>query len=168
MLKDKIKEIRIKKGITIQELSHLTKLSLASLSMYETGKRVPSIKNIGKIAEALNISVDELFNDDNDKERDEFIIKSKMVNLSKEEAIIRADGKCELCGNNAPFITNEGEPYLLVKSIYYDEVDESYMFALCPNCLARLTVLNFYGDKKYLLNRYNRRKNEKGNNYIND
>ena len=44
MLKKNIKRIRKDKGITIQELSERTGISISSLSMYENGKRVPSKK----------------------------------------------------------------------------------------------------------------------------
>lgn len=155
MLKDKIKQIRIEKGMTIQELSELTGLSVASLSMYETGKRIPSIKNISKIAEALKISVDELFNDKiSTISEDELIIKKKVKDLEEEITLKRANGKCDLCGQNAPFITEDGQPYLVTKSIFYEEVKKSYIFAVCPNCWARLTVLDFIGDKRYLFRKY--------------
>ena len=63
MLKKNIKRIRKDKGITIQELSERTGISISSLSMYENGKRVPSIKNIKLIANGLDVDVDEFYKD---------------------------------------------------------------------------------------------------------
>ncbi len=63
MLKKNIKRIRKDKGITIQELSERTGISISSLSMYENGKRVPSIKNIKLIANGLEVDVDEFYKD---------------------------------------------------------------------------------------------------------
>jgi hypothetical protein len=56
----------------------------------------------------------------------------------KQYAKARADGKCEYCGDQAPFDTPEGEPYLEVHHI--DELGEGgedspdKVVALCPSC----------------------------------
>lgn len=56
----------------------------------------------------------------------------------KQYAKARADGKCEYCGDQAPFETPEGEPYLEVHHI--DELGEGgedspdKVVALCPSC----------------------------------
>ena len=56
----------------------------------------------------------------------------------KQYAKTRADGKCEYCGDQAPFDTPEGEPYLEVHHI--DELGEGgedspdKVVALCPSC----------------------------------
>lgn len=156
MFKDKIKEVRLKNKITIQELSKLTGLSLASISMYESGKRIPSAENIHKIANALNISIDELFEEkSNRNEHYNSIIKNKANDFLLKKAFIRANGICELCGENAPFITEEGEPYLVGKSIYYEEINDTYIFAVCPNCHEKLSVLKCTGEKIYLRKKYN-------------
>ena len=65
----------------------------------------------------------------------------------------RANGVCELCGNKAPF-EYHGEPYLEIAHIIsaseggYDNVSNAV--ALCPNCSARLKMLNDDKDKKAL------------------
>ncbi len=55
------------------------------------------------------------------------------------EALIRADGRCELCGNSAPFIRgSDGSPFLEVHHIVQlarggrDSLEN--VVALCPNC----------------------------------
>lgn len=68
---------------------------------------------------------------------------------------LRADGKCELCGNDAPFYI-DGEPYLEITHIVpycdggVDSVDNTA--ALCPNCAARLMRLRDAADKDKLKN----------------
>ena len=58
----------------------------------------------------------------------------------------RADGKCQLCGAKAPFIDQNGDPYLECHHIEWlskggmDSVDNCV--ALCPNCHRRMHVLN--------------------------
>lgn len=56
----------------------------------------------------------------------------------KKYAIQRADGTCELCGERAPFVKSDGEPYLEVHHV--NELSEggadhpSLVGAICPNC----------------------------------
>jgi 5-methylcytosine-specific restriction protein A len=56
-------------------------------------------------------------------------------------ALTRADGVCEACKNEAPFIRKSGQPYLEVHHIHRlsdggpDEIDS--VAAICPNCHRR-------------------------------
>lgn len=56
----------------------------------------------------------------------------------REYALARADGKCELCGEAAPFLKSNGEPYLEVHHVH--ELGEggadhpSLVAAICPTC----------------------------------
>lgn len=60
----------------------------------------------------------------------------------KDITLKRAEGICELCGNEAPFITDEGKPYLEVHHIVpLSEGGKDTLFntiALCPNCHRKL------------------------------
>ena len=55
-----------------------------------------------------------------------------------EYARARAHGTCEMCGRSAPFVTQNGEPYLEVHHILRladDGPDDiSHVAAICPNC----------------------------------
>ncbi len=68
---------------------------------------------------------------------------------------IRANGLCQLCGNDAPFIDNNGYPYLEIHHIEWlskdgkDTVDNTV--ALCPNCHRKMHILDLKKDKTYLL-----------------
>lgn len=61
-------------------------------------------------------------------------------------AKIRAKGKCELCGKDAPFMNHDGEPYL--ESHHLQPVSEGghdtkdNICALCPNCHRKMHILN--------------------------
>lgn len=57
----KIWEARIKAGITIQELSTRTGISVGALNNYENGKRIPNLLQVENIAKALNTTMTELF-----------------------------------------------------------------------------------------------------------
>lgn len=56
-----------------------------------------------------------------------------------------ADGKCQYCGNDAPFVDKQGEPYLEAHHVVRladggkDSIDN--MVAICPNCHRRVHVL---------------------------
>lgn len=55
-----IKQIRTAKKMTQQELSIKSEVPLSSIKQYETGKRNPKIEQLQKIADALEVSIDEL------------------------------------------------------------------------------------------------------------
>lgn len=71
-------------------------------------------------------------------------------------ALVKSDasGVCELCGKKAPFKNRVGKPYLECHHIIHlaengrDEVKNCA--ALCPNCHAKMHVLNLKSDKKKL------------------
>jgi transcriptional regulator with XRE-family HTH domain len=56
-----IKKIRTQKGLSQMTLSLQSNLSQSFLASIETGKKMPSLLTIIKIANALNISPKELF-----------------------------------------------------------------------------------------------------------
>jgi len=58
---NKVKEERIKKGITQQELGDLLKVSRQSIFSIETGKYIPSTILSLKIARLFNTRVEKIF-----------------------------------------------------------------------------------------------------------
>lgn len=58
-----IKAIRLRKGISQDELSRLTSYTQGYISFMELGERIPSYENLTVIAEALNCSVEDLEGD---------------------------------------------------------------------------------------------------------
>lgn len=63
----KIKHYRIAKNITQKELSKLTGIHIVTIKKYETDALTPLSKQLIKIAEALNISTDELLFNNHEK-----------------------------------------------------------------------------------------------------
>ena len=57
----RLREIRINKGLSQEELAGLCNLHRTYISSVERGKRNISIVNIKKIATALDISIEKLF-----------------------------------------------------------------------------------------------------------
>ena len=58
-----IREARNNMGITQGELSKVTCLSRNTIVNFETGRRDPRIKDLKKIAHALNVPVEELISE---------------------------------------------------------------------------------------------------------
>lgn len=61
MKTNNIKEVRLKRRMTQQELADKIDVSVPRISEWENAKFIPSWKHMLKLSEALNSSVDELF-----------------------------------------------------------------------------------------------------------
>ena len=68
MLGDKIKEIRLKRGLKQSELAQMASISREAVGNYERGDRIPNIEITQKIATALKVNINELLNKE-DKEK---------------------------------------------------------------------------------------------------
>lgn len=72
-----------------------------------------------------------------------------------EYAKRRAHGFCQLCGEDAPFLRKNGEPFLETHHVIWladggdDSIDNTV--ALCPNCHKKMHVLNLDEDVEKLL-----------------
>ncbi len=58
---NKIKKTRLEKGISQHELAQILNISVSYLNKVERGNRIPSLMLAVRIANVLDISVDELF-----------------------------------------------------------------------------------------------------------
>ena len=59
-LKNRIKEVRKEHGLSQTRLSELSGVHRVSIARYELGVNAPTAENLMKIAEAMNVSIDEL------------------------------------------------------------------------------------------------------------
>ena len=59
-LAHRIKELRLERGISQEELAHRSGLSRTGMGFLETGKRWPRLDTLMSVADGLNITVDEL------------------------------------------------------------------------------------------------------------
>ena len=48
-------------GITLNDLSQKTSISMTSLGFYESGKRLPTVVNLNKLCEALKLNYSEIY-----------------------------------------------------------------------------------------------------------
>jgi transcriptional regulator with XRE-family HTH domain len=60
-LGEKIRKIRIEKGLTIAELSEITHLSASMISQVENNKSLPSLKTLEQFSIALKVPIGALF-----------------------------------------------------------------------------------------------------------
>ncbi|MFH0770083.1 MAG: helix-turn-helix transcriptional regulator [Candidatus Peregrinibacteria bacterium] len=57
----KIRDLRIEAGLSQEELAARTKVHRTYIGMIERGEKNITIRNVEKLAQALNISIDQLF-----------------------------------------------------------------------------------------------------------
>ena len=60
MIGKRVKELRIKKGLSQQELGNTIGVTKVSVCGYESGSRIPNLEKLAKLADALGISTDYL------------------------------------------------------------------------------------------------------------
>ena len=78
----------------------------------------------------------------------------------REYTLRRAEGICQLCGAEAPFIKHDGKPYLECHHVIWlskGGADTIYnTVALCPNCHRKMHYLNEEKDVELLLDKCKR------------
>lgn len=62
---EKIKELRIKKRLTQQELADKIGVSYTTISLYESGSRKPSFKALNKLAKVFEVNEAYFFEEEN-------------------------------------------------------------------------------------------------------
>lgn len=72
---ERLKECRLKLGITKQEAAKRIQISQPAYLRYEAGTRTPSIQTISKMAEVFSTSTDYLIGQTNDASIDKTIIE---------------------------------------------------------------------------------------------
>lgn len=118
--------------------------------------------------ESLNVPIKDLYKRIKGKEIDRMPDtvsrqhESKAVVYDRDPSIsayakLRANGICDLCGNDAPFKDSVGRPYLEAHHIKWlskggaDEIDN--IVALCPNCHRKIHVIGSNKDEDLLVSR---------------
>ncbi|GAA0062752.1 helix-turn-helix domain-containing protein [Clostridium sp. CTA-1] len=108
MIGDNIKKARIKQDISAKRLSELTGLTQAYLSMLENNKRKnPSSEALQKIADALKISVNEFFDDDNKDNKKDINITQEYSNKFKITSKDKKQYEEEMKKANEAFFMND-------------------------------------------------------------
>lgn len=155
----KLREIRRAKNITQKQLGEAIGVNNSIISKYEKGLVIPPADKLAKLADYLQVSMDELLNDDvqrgnraaQDSSRfiqndygDDYYQREMLGTEEREEieamyasALRRSKGRCELCGQEALFSLPDGSPYLLAHIVPLrsnGEIKPSNVLAVCQNC----------------------------------
>jgi transcriptional regulator with XRE-family HTH domain len=108
MLGEKIKKTRNEKGFSLRDLAAMVDLSASFLSQIEQGKASPSIENLKKIANCLDVRVSYLIEDDEIKK------DTVMVRKSERDTVESIDSNTKISLLTSSDIDKNMEP------IYYE------------------------------------------------
>lgn len=61
----KIRELRLKKGLTMKQLGEILSVAESTISLYERGKRQPDFETLKRIADFFGVTIDYLLSDEN-------------------------------------------------------------------------------------------------------
>ena len=156
-----IREIRRERNITQKELADAIGVSASVISRYENGTVMPPSNRLRKIADYLQVSLAELTEEKtgcavssiqtskffDNVDLDKYLIEDFPV---ARKIIKESNGKCELCGEQAPFNYRDGTPYLEPHFVQWLSEGGSptidNVVALCPNCHKKIHVLHLQSD----------------------
>ncbi|MEI3337600.1 MAG: helix-turn-helix transcriptional regulator [Clostridium sp.] len=88
MINKRIRELRIEKELTQEDIAKMLNKSTNNISQYETGKRQPDINTIIKIAEYFNVSIDYLMGRTETRELADDFIKKNLKLTDDEKKIL--------------------------------------------------------------------------------
>ena len=85
----RIRAIRKAKGLTQEQLSDAAGISLTFIGVTERGKNIPSLKTCNRLAEALGVTLSELFNFSGDDEKETAIMALSSYLREKDTGQVR-------------------------------------------------------------------------------
>ena len=85
---NRFKELRIERGLTLQELADATHTTKSALSLIENGKRSLSIQSLKLYAEFFGVSTDYLLGGDDERTPIKEELKDKITQLTTNECKI--------------------------------------------------------------------------------
>lgn len=88
-MKLKVKELRTRLGWSGEHLASLAKVSTPYISEIETGKKIPSVKTIQKLATALGVHPTELIDTSGDEVLGEHMRIMRDLSPEDQEAVAR-------------------------------------------------------------------------------
>jgi transcriptional regulator with XRE-family HTH domain len=92
---DNLKEIREEKGFTQSDLANLVEVHVVQLSKYERNLASPSVDVVKRIAEALNITTDQLIYGDAKQKAKDKIQDHELLNLfTRVQSLKKDDVHC--------------------------------------------------------------------------
>lgn len=90
-----IKKYRLEKGLTQKELGELCGMADSAVRRYENGRSNPTLETIKKFADALNVFITDLVNENVEYERPDLPSSSDEFNLLQNYRVLNDTGKRE-------------------------------------------------------------------------
>lgn len=87
-ISENLKAIRTRKGVSQDELSKRTDIHSVQFSRYERGQSVPSIDVVKKIADALDVSIDELVYGNESNKAEQSINDQELLSMFKKVQLL--------------------------------------------------------------------------------
>jgi len=133
VLSKRIKEIRLKQGVTLSDLSKRTVLSKGLLSKIENGRTIPSLPVFINLANALNTNPKDFF------DADGFLYGKNFVHIKKQEyKLVKKENRV---GFDYEFIFSQ---------MLHDCRMQSYLLTVKPKSESRVTITNGF-EFKYMI-----------------
>jgi transcriptional regulator with XRE-family HTH domain len=60
LVRRRLRELRLQRGLTLEDVAHEARIDVSTLSRLESGKRRLALDHLPKLAAALSVSTDEL------------------------------------------------------------------------------------------------------------
>lgn len=92
-LHERIKFLRLKKGLTQEELSASLGVSVVSIRSWEAGTKKPSMSAIVSLAKTFKVSTDYLLGVTIEQERDDALLTKNEINLLSNYRLLDSHGK---------------------------------------------------------------------------
>lgn len=144
-----IQQDNIKKIVTDVDYSE-TKVNIP----VDEWKKEQDKRKVKSFDENNFIELAKKYKEKNIKEKTTTVKQYSRSILVGEFARRMANGICQLCGENAPFLNKEGEPFLEVHHIkeLANSGSDSFdnVIALCPNCHRKIHILHNEEDIEFL------------------
>ena len=85
---ENLKKCKTKKGISQEEISKKMSIHPVQFSRYERGQSVPSIEVVQKIADALEVSIDQIVYGDQDNKAEQSISDRELLSMFKKVQLL--------------------------------------------------------------------------------
>lgn len=129
-----LKQLRINKKLTQEELSKEINVSTSTIGMYETSKREPNFEILKKISNFFNISLDNLILGEKSNNSESFKDYIKNIRLSKGLSLRDVDRMSNVTFSNLSMIehgTRKATPFVLKELSKVYNVDYIELLKMC-------------------------------------
>ncbi|WP_411953783.1 helix-turn-helix domain-containing protein [Alkalibacillus sp. S2W] len=146
-----LKELRYQSKLTLRELSNLSGVSYSQISKLEKNRVHPTKTSLLKLAQALNVDVNEFYKYTIHSSPD---IMEELNNEVSYEVLTKYNRTCQICGRTAP--NTEIVSSLIIPLEEGGKIDVQNAVALCDSCHnGRIAYINEKGiEEDFIYKKY--------------